>query len=76
MATDREIAERIGKNIREARELEELSINEVAKRKRMSAGFWNRVERGIVLPTIPMLVWMAQALNWDFRDLLQGIDDG
>ena len=76
MATDREIAEQIGRNIQKARESEGLSCLEVASRAGVSLLYWQDIECGDEIPSIVQLLRMAEALDYDHIGLLEGIDDG
>src|SRR5687767_5773498 len=58
---DMEIA--IGKQVRDFRKRESLTIVEVASRSRISHGMLSKIERGVISPSLSTIYALAGALN-------------
>lgn len=67
------IAGRIGENIRERRERLLFALDELAHRAGLEEHTLWRVERGTMMPTVLMLVHLAEVLECRPGDLLQGV---
>ena len=60
----------IGKQIRYLRRVKDMSQATLAKKVGVSVGWIGRVERGIYLPNIKLLVKIAKALQVRLKDLI------
>ncbi len=67
------IAGRIGENIRERRERLLFAFDELARRAGLEEHTLWRFERGTTMPSVLVLVQLAEALECRPGDLLQGV---
>ena len=68
---EKDIAIRIGKNIANARKSKGLTQETVAEKLGIDTGSLSRMERGIIMPSVPMLDRMADELDvalWQLID--------
>ena len=68
---ERDIAVRIGKNIANARKTAKRTQEDVAEKLDIDTGSLSRMERGIILPGIPMLSRIADELGVSLWQLLK-----
>ncbi len=68
---ERDIAVRIGKNIANARKTAKRTQEDVAEKLDIDTGSLSRMERGIILPGIPMLSRIADELRVSLWQLLK-----
>ena len=68
---ERDIAVRIGKNIANARKTAKRTQEDVAEKLDIDTGSLSRMERGIILPGIPMLNRIADELRVSLWQLLK-----
>ncbi len=67
------IIELVGMRIRSTRQSQELTIEDLAEACDMHPTSLGRVERGDTSPTLHSLVKIADALNTDLAEFLEGI---
>ena len=67
---DKDIAVRIGKNIANARKVAKRTQEEVAEKLEIDTGSLSRMERGVILPSVPMLDKISDELNVSLWQLL------
>ena len=60
----------IGKQIRYLRRIKDISQETLAKQTGVTVGWIGRIERGIHLPNIKLLVKIARALQVKVKDLI------
>ena len=60
----------IGKQIRYLRRIKDVSQETLAKQAGVTVGWIGRIERGIHLPNIKLLVKLARALQVKVKDLI------
>lgn len=68
---ERDIAIRIGRNIADARKTAKRTQEDVAEKLDIDTGSLSRMERGIILPGIPMLSRIADELKVSLWQLLK-----
>jgi len=69
------LAQSIGATIRAARQAQQLSVSELARRSGLSKGMLNRIEQGLTSPTAVMLARLAESLAVSLSHLLR-VDAG
>ena len=67
---DKDIAVRIGKNIANARKTAKRTQEDVAEKLGIDTGSLSRMERGVILPGVPMLDKISDELNVSLWQLL------
>ena len=60
----------LGKQIRYLRRVKDISQATLAKKVGVSVGWIGRIERGIFLPNIKLLIKIAKALQVRLKDLI------
>lgn len=60
---------RVGENIRRIREEKGISQTELGKQCAVSPSMICQIERGTKVPTLPLSVDIAKALNCELKDL-------
>ena len=60
----------IGKHIRYVRRIKDISQASLAKKVHVSEGWIGRIERGIFMPNIKLLIKIARALQVKVKDLI------
>lgn len=70
-----EIQMNIGKRIRNKRKALRMSLQELAEKSQLTAGFLGQIERGESSPSVTTLVRIAQSLDTAVSDLIDGQHD-
>lgn len=70
METERELSQRFGRNVRNARAVRKWTQETFAERAGISFEYVGMLERGERLPSLDMLIRVAQALGTSVADLL------
>jgi transcriptional regulator with XRE-family HTH domain len=63
----------IGRRIREARRVRELTLDQIARRTGLSKGLLSKIENFRTIPSLPVLAQIAGSLNLDMGELVKGI---
>lgn len=66
------VAQSIGTTVRATREMQQLSLNELAKRAGVSKSVVSRIEQGLTSPTAVMLAKLAEGMTVSLSSLLRG----
>ncbi len=66
------VAQSVGATVKATRELQQLSLNELAKRAGVSKSMISRVEQGLTSPTAVMLAKLAEGMTVSLSSLLRG----
>jgi transcriptional regulator with XRE-family HTH domain len=66
------VAQSIGATVRATREVQQLSLNELAKRAGVSKSVVSRIEQGLTSPTAVMLAKLAEGMTVSLSSLLRG----
>jgi transcriptional regulator with XRE-family HTH domain len=66
------VAQSIGATIKATREVQQLSLNELAKRAGVSKSVVSRIEQGLTSPTAVMLAKLAEGMTVSLSSLLRG----
>jgi transcriptional regulator with XRE-family HTH domain len=66
------VAQSIGTTVKATRELQQLSLNELAKRAGVSKSVVSRIEQGLTSPTAVMLAKLAEGMTVSLSSLLRG----
>jgi transcriptional regulator with XRE-family HTH domain len=66
------VAQSIGSTVKATRELQQLSLNELAKRAGVSKSVVSRIEQGLTSPTAVMLAKLAEGMTVSLSSLLRG----
>jgi transcriptional regulator with XRE-family HTH domain len=66
------VAQSIGSTIRATREVQQLSINDLARRAGVSKSVVSRIEQGLTSPTAVMLAKLAEGMTVSLSSLLRG----
>jgi len=64
----------IGLNVRQARKKRNLTLDELARRTKLSKGLLSKIENFRTLPSLPALAAIARGLNITLDILLKGIE--
>lgn len=64
------VAARVGRRIRELREQQQVSFDELVGVSELGRGYISEVERGLVVPTVAKLDRIASALGVSMADLV------
>jgi transcriptional regulator with XRE-family HTH domain len=71
-STALKVAQSIGTTIKATREVQQLSLNELAKRAGVSKSVVSRIEQGLTSPTAVMLAKLAEGMTVSLTSLLRG----
>lgn len=71
-STALKVAQGIGSTIRTTRELQQLSLSDLAKRAGVSKSVVSRIEAGLTSPTAVMLAKLAEGMTVSLSSLLRG----
>jgi transcriptional regulator with XRE-family HTH domain len=66
------VAQSIGTTIKATREVQQISLNELAKRAGVSKSMVSRIEQGLTSPTAVMLAKLAEGMTVSLSSLLRG----
>jgi transcriptional regulator with XRE-family HTH domain len=66
------VAQSIGSTIKATREVQQLSINDLARRAGVSKSVVSRIEQGLTSPTAVMLAKLAEGMTVSLSSLLRG----
>jgi transcriptional regulator with XRE-family HTH domain len=66
------VAQSIGTTIKATREIQQLSINDLARRAGVSKSVVSRIEQGLTSPTAVMLAKLAEGMTVSLSSLLRG----
>jgi transcriptional regulator with XRE-family HTH domain len=66
------VAQSIGSTIKATREVQQLSLNDLAKRAGVSKSVVSRIEQGLTSPTAVMLAKLAEGMTVSLSSLLRG----
>lgn len=64
---------RIGKKIKEIRKSRQMSLQEVAAKSSVTAGLLSKIENFRTIPSLPVLLSIAKALDVDLSDLVSSV---
>lgn len=71
-STALKVAQSIGSTIKATREVQQLSLNDLAKRAGVSKSVVSRIEQGLTSPTAVMLAKLAEGMTVSLTSLLKG----
>ncbi|TAG44727.1 MAG: XRE family transcriptional regulator [Betaproteobacteria bacterium] len=71
-STALKVAQSIGSTIKATREVQQLSLNDLAKRAGVSKSVVSRIEQGLTSPTAVMLAKLAEGMTVSLTSLLRG----
>ena len=66
------VAQSVGSTVKATRELQQLSLNDLAKRAGVSKSVVSRIEQGLTSPTAVMLAKLAEGMTVSLSSLLRG----
>jgi transcriptional regulator with XRE-family HTH domain len=66
------VAQTVGATVKATRELQQISLNELARRAGVSKSMISRVEQGLTSPTAVMLAKLAEGMTVSLSSLLRG----
>jgi transcriptional regulator with XRE-family HTH domain len=66
------VAQSVGSTVKATRELQQISLNELARRAGVSKSMISRVEQGLTSPTAVMLAKLAEGMTVSLSSLLRG----
>jgi transcriptional regulator with XRE-family HTH domain len=69
---DHEITEGIAKKIKEIRLKQGVTLSDLSKRTVLSKGLLSKIENGRTIPSLPVFMNLAKALNTNPRDFFEG----
>jgi len=69
---DYEMTEAIAKKIREIRLQQGVTLNDLSKRTVLSKGLLSKIENGRTIPSLPVFMNLAKALNTNPKDFFEG----
>ncbi|MEM8898197.1 MAG: helix-turn-helix domain-containing protein [Bacteroidota bacterium] len=64
---------RIGKKIKEIRKNRQMSLQEVASKSNVTAGLLSKIENFRTIPSLPVLLGIAKALDVDISELVSSV---
>ncbi|MEL6192123.1 MAG: XRE family transcriptional regulator [Bacteroidota bacterium] len=64
---------RIGKKIKEIRKSRQMSLQEVASKSSVTAGLLSKIENFRTIPSLPVLLGIAKALDVDLSELVSSV---
>ncbi|MEM7510134.1 MAG: helix-turn-helix domain-containing protein [Bacteroidota bacterium] len=64
---------RIGKKIKEIRKSRQMSLQEVASKSSVTAGLLSKIENFRTIPSLPVLLSIAKALDVDLSELVSSV---
>lgn len=65
----------VGRRIKRQRQTQDMTVQELAKRSRVSAGYLSEVERGMSAISVDKLMQIAEGLGLGLDDLLAEVND-
>jgi transcriptional regulator with XRE-family HTH domain len=69
---DYEMTEGIAKKIKEIRLKQGVTLNDLSKRTVLSKGLLSKIENGRTIPSLPVFINLAKALDTDPKDFFEG----
>jgi transcriptional regulator with XRE-family HTH domain len=69
---EKDITESIAKKIREIRQKQGVTLSDLSRRAVLSKGLLSKIENGRTIPSLPVFMNLAKALNTNPKDFFEG----